>query len=512
MATGSGHRCRVQEIFLSTPSACLVTLPSSKKGVLINITFNCLIQWFRSEKKWLFLFLAILFLVYLPTFLYPYLLADETSLVRYITLPPGRYLFAFISWGFATIFRLVGFYAIYVMRGFAVFWLALAGYFLMRWFEYWGHERTLSFLLAICIMTLPAYQIVVADGTQLAFAIFVATFATHYHFTSVDSSNWRKYTISSSLLLIAILTYQQQLLVALSMLAVPLLMTKEWRVYRSVISYGAFVTILALVYFICWKFIFYPLAFPGKIDTRYGPHAVHIPGKEQFIEFMEGRISQVANLWNVHHPYLTWIVYIVFALIIIRLFYDLIIFPKQFALKLTLLIGLIIGSDFFRFATGAYHSYVTATALTLILFYMAFSGLDVLLRKKTTIFVMALAVYGCFMAFITVKNEIAIPNRHHMDQITEAVINNPNRLNFHIDFAYKNDSTAYQEFQWRNTGVYLHFITIDVLDHLAIMGTISDDRRGKMYVSVGGAESGGLPDSTPSEPKADSFIVKLEKP
>ena len=34
---------------------------------------------------------------------------------------------------------------------------------------------------------------------------------------------------------------------------------------------------------------------------------------------------------------------------------------------------------------------------------------------------------------------------------------------------------------------------------------------GKMYVSVGGAESGGLPDSTPSEPKADSFIVVLEK-
>ncbi len=44
--------------------------------------FTCLIQWFRSEKKWLFLFLAILFLVYLSAFLYPYLLTDETWLVR----------------------------------------------------------------------------------------------------------------------------------------------------------------------------------------------------------------------------------------------------------------------------------------------------------------------------------------------------------------------------------------------------------------------------------------------
>jgi hypothetical protein len=472
------------------------------------------------HKSWLIfllLYFLILFLIYLPTFLHPYLLTDETWLIAipgsHVGLGDGfgRYLFAFISWGMNELFQKIGFYSIYFIRGFAVFWLALSGFFLMRWFEYWGHEKFLSFLLSILILTLPAYQIVVADGAPLAFAIFTAIVSTYYFFTSADNLNWKKYILLSVLLIFSLTTYQQQVLVALAMLIVPLLQKKDWLTYKSVVIYGCFVTLVTFVYFVVWKFILYPRAFPGRIDERYGPHAISIPSIDQFFDFFSNRLLQISNLWNVQQPHINIVVCIILSLILIKIFFGT---SKLFIFKFPVLVGLVFGADFFRFITGAYHSYVTAPAISLVILYMAFSGLYFLFRKKTIFIIFLLTIYGSFMAFNTVKNEIAIPVSHHFNQIKESVLKNPSSTRFHLDFSYKNDSVATQEFQWRNGGVYLFHMATSVFEDLAINGEISKDRLLllKEGLSLGGVHSEGLPNWMQRESHIDSVLVRLDKP
>lgn len=488
----------------------LINLYFQAKNTIFNI-------YFEVDKKSLYLFLVVIFLVYLPTFLYPYLLTDETWLVAipstHIGLGDGfgRYLFAFLSWGFNEIFQKIGFYTIYLIRGFAVFWLALTGYLFMRWFEFWGYEKKISFLLSICIITLPAYQIVVADGAPLAFAIFIATLATYYFFVFENRSIWERSFLSSTMLLISLTTYQQQVLVALALLSVPLITRNDWRTHRSFMGYGTLVTLVTIGYFAIWKFILYPRAFPGRIDDRYGPDAITIPGIDRFYDFIFNRLLQISNFWNVQQPVFNWLVCIVLTLILIRL----LVAPRKMLLfKVLMITCLVIGSDFFRFVTGAYHSYVTAPALSFVLFYVAFSGADLLMRKKILIFTTMLTAYGCYMAFTTVKNEIAIPNWHHIEQIRGAVLTNPDKSNFHIDFSYKNDSVSIQEFQWRNGGVYLFHAATAVFEDLAIKGAISKEQllRLKQGLSLGGTNSEGLPNWMQRELKRDSVTVILEKP
>src|SRR5579862_5767703 len=88
---------------------------------------------------------AFLFIVYLPVFLYPYLLLDETWIVRpgtyTSTLSMGRPLFSVFIWATGKVFAKYGLDVIYFMRISAIIGLTISIYFLVRWFERWGHNR-----------------------------------------------------------------------------------------------------------------------------------------------------------------------------------------------------------------------------------------------------------------------------------------------------------------------------------------------------------------------------------
>ena len=95
----------------------------------------------------LFAGLLIFFVVvYLPTFLYPYLLADETWTSQPGTDPfwgfgLGRPLFSIISWLQARYFLVGALDVIYVLRATGVVGLAVCGYLLVRWLQLRGHDR-----------------------------------------------------------------------------------------------------------------------------------------------------------------------------------------------------------------------------------------------------------------------------------------------------------------------------------------------------------------------------------
>lgn len=268
--------------------------------------------------------LAFVSLVYLPTFLYPYLLTDEAWIVRPGThtwvYSMGRPLFSVFSWLSAMISAKYGLGVVFALRGSAVIALSLSAYFLMRWFERWGHDRWASLGLALVIMTLPSYQIVVADGTQLAFAILFAILATLAFHRGFERRSTMLIAGSTIMLISALLIYQQQALIVFAMLAVPLLQyPAERQVKRLVISGGLFVTAVSCLYFIVWR-IMYRAFLPDKIDTRYGPDAVGLPTLEQVFNFADIRITQVANLWHVYSvPKLSWVVAIVAVLAAVKI-------------------------------------------------------------------------------------------------------------------------------------------------------------------------------------------------
>lgn len=460
---------------------------------------------------------ALLFFVYLPVFAHPYLLADETWLIAspkfhlYLGMCGefGRYLFFPINGVFNAAFQFIGLDAVYVIRSFAIGWFALSGCMLVRWFRLWGYEASASFALSVCILTLPAYQIIVADGTQLAPAIFFAIYGTYRFFAPGEAVGWRNAALSAGCLLASLLIYQQQVLLAIAMLAVPLLAGRIWRDWLPVMHFGTLVTALSAVYFTVWKFV-YPLAVHEKINERYGPNGVHLPGKDTLVEFATGRLVQVANLWDVHPPQVNLVTYVVGALILTAVLLG----PARLVLQRCVLFALlVVGSDFFRLAAGTYPSYVTATALSFLVLSSAYAGARLLLGRFASYPVVALACYGCLMAFVTTRQEIALPNSMHMQQIRAAVLENPGCRSVRIDFAYRNDSTAYQEFQWRNAGVFLFHASIAVFEDLAKKNLISPlqlkDLNANLSIVGQGEET--LHEWMRRYAQQDSIIVLLRK-
>lgn len=459
---------------------------------------------------WILLIFAVLLAVYSPTFHYPYVLTDEAWIIRpntsSWTLSMGRPFFSILGSASANLMASFGLDVIYAMRLSAVVGLSAASYFLMRWFEQWGHSRLASFAIAVAVMTLPAFQIVVADGTQLAVAIFFSVLATHLYFRP-DRPVLFRAAIAATLLLAALLIYQQQILVAFAMLVVPLLRSKN--VGRRAIEFAVLIASVSVVYFLLWKVIYNQL-WPGKIDMRYGPEAVQLPGIEQLRNFLDVRLPQIASLWDVSPPSYGVIAVLVLGLVAVKVARDM-REPKSAILTYVLLLGLLATSDGFSILARAYPSYVSATALSLLLFYLAYSSVETLSKRFAPPIVCFLAAIGCVSAFSTVKNEIAIPNWTHMQQIRHAIIDNPKKNNFYL-LGTQSSDRRFKEFNWRNsaTDVYLNLAAIDVADDLTKKGHVTPERRAAMYFGIGGLPETG-PKSTPREKRPDAVVVQLEQ-
>lgn len=131
----------------------------------------------RSNVFWFAVFFVSLAAVYSATLVYPYLLADEAWIVRPGTasaaLKIGRPLFSIMGAAERHITEKHVYLGILTLRVSGLLGLALTARVLMRWLEIWGHPRIEAALLSLSAMTLPAYEIVIADGTQLGLAIFL---------------------------------------------------------------------------------------------------------------------------------------------------------------------------------------------------------------------------------------------------------------------------------------------------------------------------------------------------
>jgi MFS family permease len=454
--------------------------------------------------------------VCLPTVIYPYLLSDEGWIVRpgtySWTFSMGRPLFSLFGWISARIGQSYGMGVVYALRGSGILGLALAAWFLARWLETCGHDRWSALGIAFATMTLPAYQIVVADGTQLAFAIFFAVLGTLWFHRALERRSMWLFAASAALFLAALLIYQQQALVALALLAV-LLLKRPGDRHAQLVAFlgGAFVMAVTAAYFLAWRVVYW-LVWPGRVDTRYGPDAVAVPGLDQIRPFLETRLAQVANLWHVEgYPALTWIVALVIVLAVVKIVHDLWSARRRAVLSYALVVGLLVGADSFRLVAHSFPSYVTAPALSLIVFYWAFSGAAVLLgRRATPIFAAGLAVLGGVLAFITLRDEVAIPNWREFATVRAAFLRHPEAESFHL-VGVKRSGPGFQEFGWRNSGtdVYLDLLAQNVADDLVLKGALARARRERLYISTGEVYR-VAPASHPSEPKPDSVVVRLD--
>ena len=454
-----------------------------------------------------FFALVVLLIAYSPTLIYPYLLLDEAWIVRPgshndLAIRFGRPGFALFSWGAAEITKALTLDVIYVMRISAIVGLAWVALVLARWFEKWGTDLLTAWSVSVSALTLPAFQIVVADGTQLAFAILFAAYACHCcHNAYVGSKLWLIPTIV--LLCLALSIYQQQALVFFAMLAVPLMKPRpDTDSNRFVLLAGLLATAVSALYFLTWRF-WYKTQFPDRVDTRYGPDAVTIPGLDQMADFVQKRLVQAANLWDVSGDQAVTIAALVGALIVMKLIQQGRARSWHFAVNLGILLGLVVACDSFALVAGAYPSYITATALTLMMFYWAFSGATAIAPARPL--AIAIMVLGVCLSFTTVRNEIAYPNWKHMNQIETALAENPTAPAFHV--VGGTTGVAYQEFGWRNAFAdnYLYLTAKNIADHLVRKGVLAAEP----YISVGGMESFFAPESTPSTKRDGSIVVEL---
>ncbi len=463
----------------------------------------------RATGLWTALLFLILAAVYSSTIVYPYVLTDEAWIIRpgtaSWTYSMGRPFFSGLGWLASQMWGARGLDVIYAMRLSAIAGLAGTAFVVMRWLQMWGHDRLTASFIAIALMTLPAYQIVVADGTQLAIAIFFAVLATHLYFRYANRS---MIPISAGLLFAALLIYQQQVLVAYAMLAVPLLRRRE--IDRRVLEYGALATTVSIGYFVAWKML-YRLIWPARVDTRYGPDAVSIPGVDQLAHFLDTRLPQIASFWDVSQPNYGIIAVTALSLMAVKAASD-IIESREAVVRYGLLLGLLAASDGFAILARAYPSYVTGTAISLVLLYWAYCGAAVVLRTFAPHSAGMLAAAGCVAAFFTVKDEIAVPNWRHMQEIRAAILDNPTAQDFYV-LGTPTGGSGYQEFGWRNsaTDVYLHLASIDVADDLALKGLVSPSRRSTLYFGIGGIATWASPDSTPKERRANAVLVNLQR-
>ena len=460
-------------------------------------------------------FVAVLGAAFLPTIVYPYLLTDELWVIRldtpYWALGFGRPMFGAISWIAGKLFLWEGLEAIYWMRASAIVALALSAILLARWLEKWGTASISARLLALATMTLPAFQIIVADGTPLAFGVLmamIAPFLALAGFQATGLARVRCYLGSAVLVQGALIVYQQTALMAFAVLIVPVLSSGSSR-FRFAWAQGLIIAIATLVYFIVWRTA-YRIVAPDRMDTRYGPDAVQIPSLEHLVTTLELRFIQVAELWSVDLPALSVISGGAAALIMLKLVTEICADIRRGLMTTLFVVGLFVAADGIALAAGAYPSYVTAPAISLIVLYAAFAGASVVMREYAFLIPCILVIVGVVSAHITLR-EIAIPNWRHMVQIREAILANPEALNFHV-LGDKNNSSFYQEFSWMNarTDVYLHMAAVHVAEDLARAGAIPKDRFTRLHFSVGRVLVFSEPAGEHANQRPGSVTVELD--
>lgn len=468
----------------------------------------------RANVFWFSAFLGCLAAVYSTTLIYPYLLADETWIVRPTTptwgFIMGRPLFSIMSWIVAKISVAWDFnLGIYILRLSGILGLALAGRYLMLWLECWGHRHIAAFALALAAMTLPAYQMIVDDGTQLATAIFLTIAATYYGYRHRQS--WTAFVASAVLLCLSMLIYQQQILIVFALLTVPLLAGRsDFDARRFVVVFSAWVAVISITYFASWK-IFYRFYWPGHVDKRYGPDAVGLPSLGTLHEFFTIRAGQVGDLWDVDQPSLGPVIIFVLILMALKLVTDVRTSRQDAAINYMMIAFLFVASDGFRLVAGAYPSYVTATALSFLVFYWAYRGLIVCFRKESAA-AGAVAVMGCCVAAYTTRFDIALPNWRESCAISQAIVDHPGDTNFRLN-GRTEMPPEFQEFGWRNslTDFYLYEMALDIADHLDQLKKLPQGRSNVNF-SVAEVFNWATPDTTPSKMAQGSVIVDVGHP
>ncbi|MCH9672810.1 MAG: glucosyltransferase domain-containing protein [Gammaproteobacteria bacterium] len=450
----------------------------------------------------------VVLIVYSPTLIYPYLLADETWLVRPNawgwTLPMGRPGFSVFAFLAQLIHSTLGFEAvIYAMRISAIVALGWSGWLMCLWFERWGHSRLVSWSIAVSMLTLPAFQIVVADGTQLAYSMLATVLSIRAFDRGFEARNWKSLLWSAFLLYGALTIYQQQALVFFALLAVPLLMhSRELSTYKYVVSSGVFVVAVSVIYFVSWRAM-YRLVWPDRLDTRYGPDAVGLPGLEVLDAFVTNRLVQVANLWDVSHPDFGWITAVIAILVLVCAAMIIRQSTWRAPLAIGLLVGLLVATDAFRLVAGAYPSYVTATALSMCVFYLAVA--PVACSRFGHYAAPLVLCLGAGFAFFTVK-EVAYDNWRHDTIVREAMLANPEGRSLHIVGHSRSDD--YQEFSWQNAGndYYVSITASNIAEDLIRQGKLTEAPK----VSVG--EPIAIIDwaKIPHEPAPEAIVVVLD--
>jgi hypothetical protein len=245
------------------------------------------------------------FLIYWPIVAFPYLLIDDNWLLRgwtepnypsqgFISVLQGRPALMAMAWGSSFLVKGFGETGIQIMR---LSGIAMLGVCAVLTYAYTRHlplTKPFRFLAAALWLTLPATQVIVANGTWLTAGIAAALGAV---LILLGSLTWPRVAAAVLLLWFAAATYQPCFFIAPALYILTLYTAKDWRpvALRLGIMIGAFA-----VYYFAWK-ISFAVVYPGSPEDRYNPRAVlhRRQWLARFYDHMSDRLWILAQIWDV---------------------------------------------------------------------------------------------------------------------------------------------------------------------------------------------------------------------
>lgn len=455
------------------------------------------------------IFALFLLAVYGSTVFMPFLLKDETWLLRGydeagaypslrkgVALDQGRPVFAVLL--FAT--RLLASVtsqldAIVVMRAVAILCLAIFSYLLFRLFISCRIDRYSAACLALASSTLPSMQVYVSNATWLCIPLVVVTCAV-----VLVRERWDSCLASRRLLIIAAITqiaafiatlatYQSVVLVAVPLVLFVFLtkpLSQFWSRETGFAAFTAANAVLALgTYTVVWHIAGTLLHTGGSTWARYGIDGVELAFSD-FNFLLAHRLPQALNLWNLSlHRY----IYLAVAVLLIGILCRIAVTRARsstalssviadLSIKSLAVVAALAIADIIPLASKQpLYSYTTLTALSLSVFLAAAWSVTYILqiwdtqaRKLTraafTVFLLVGTVsasYGTFNYFAyPIWSETEFVRRAVRAAVSEGIPINKIEV---IGARKPGNYPQLQEFSWGNLdhSFYIYWLIRNVL-------------------------------------------------
>ena len=405
----------------------------------------------QINSKFIFpLFFALIFFVYSSTVFMPYLLLDENWLLRGMDMDPDyvypklRFLVGlvqgrpvFMCMLFVTralVYLTSQVTCIQILRVFAIMGVSLFALQLYHLSDKIKLSPYISIPIVVSAITLPSFQVLVANATWLVVGLLFVTWSFQICFDAVEKQRSlfdRQLLMAIVLCGLCLATYQSLILVNFSLLTFVYLFGANLFSSRFItrltlrVMLATFFSIL--IYYFLWK-LSCNVLFGNLPEHRYGPQNILLSNVwDHFNFFITFRLQQALNLWN-----FTGFYPVIAGVMLAGLISKIILLQREdgntlkvafsaVMLTISYCMGMILISDLVALSSpNKIYSFTTLLALSLTCYFvfiwnvLAITSLlaSIINVKFLTSVTMLMAI--CFMSLIaaqyTVLTRFSLPN------------------------------------------------------------------------------------------------------